>query len=350
MAKGFKHGTGGAPLNFKVVGGTDQPANPSENTIWVNTDQKINGWYFGADEPNVYDTEILYNSDGRWLSVPCKLSHGDICNFVIPRTVSTTYEDINIVDQTGRIFAVRQFGGIAGTGWHAGTMVGFTISDDVFPIGDNPGYYGTAFISSWGFSFHEEGTVWITTGTSSPVGFNALKKNSIQVHPLLAKQYVGGAWVSKTAKIYQDGGWAEWWDGTLYYQGNRYVAFTGGWEVSKLGYDNVIDVTFDSTSITLSGSYMKGGILQTQKAIDVTGFNTLTINVTDFGDKLDLDISFGLASTYGTNDYAAFANLSGTGEISVDIQQLTGAYYPSVALIGKATHDYKVTFDSFKLS
>lgn len=52
MAKGFKHGAGGAAaLNFKVVGGTEQPENPKENTIWVNTETDISGWVFSPEEP-----------------------------------------------------------------------------------------------------------------------------------------------------------------------------------------------------------------------------------------------------------------------------------------------------------
>ena len=52
MAKGFKHGAGGvSALNFKVVGGTSQPVNPKENTIWVNTQTEISGWAFSATEP-----------------------------------------------------------------------------------------------------------------------------------------------------------------------------------------------------------------------------------------------------------------------------------------------------------
>ena len=42
---------GGAGLNFKVVGGTTQPSNPSENTIWVNTSATITSWIFSATEP-----------------------------------------------------------------------------------------------------------------------------------------------------------------------------------------------------------------------------------------------------------------------------------------------------------
>ena len=43
---------GGLSLNFKVVGGTVEPANPKENTIWVNTDVPVNGWVFRADPPS----------------------------------------------------------------------------------------------------------------------------------------------------------------------------------------------------------------------------------------------------------------------------------------------------------
>lgn len=47
---------GGASLNFKVVGGTTRPANPKENTIWVNTDLEISGWAFDAEIPNYLAT------------------------------------------------------------------------------------------------------------------------------------------------------------------------------------------------------------------------------------------------------------------------------------------------------
>lgn len=50
----FLHGNGGSGggggLNFKVVG-NPQPASPSENTIWLNTDAPITGYEFSATEP-----------------------------------------------------------------------------------------------------------------------------------------------------------------------------------------------------------------------------------------------------------------------------------------------------------
>lgn len=44
-------GGGGAALNFKVMGGTAEPSNPVENTIWINTDAKITGWLFSSHQP-----------------------------------------------------------------------------------------------------------------------------------------------------------------------------------------------------------------------------------------------------------------------------------------------------------
>lgn len=53
------------------------------------------------------------------------------------------------------------------------------------------------------------GEVWFATGTSSPVAFNALKKNGIEVYPMSAKQCVDGELVDVAAQIYQDGEWNE---------------------------------------------------------------------------------------------------------------------------------------------
>jgi hypothetical protein len=41
----------GGGLNFKLVGGTTQPADPSENMIWVNTDTKVSGFAFDSAAP-----------------------------------------------------------------------------------------------------------------------------------------------------------------------------------------------------------------------------------------------------------------------------------------------------------
>lgn len=55
------------------------------------------------------------------------------------------------------------------------------------------------------------GMVWFNIGTSCSAPFNVLKKdNTIKVYPVGCMQYVSGAWVSKTAKTYQNGAWVDW--------------------------------------------------------------------------------------------------------------------------------------------
>jgi hypothetical protein len=48
-------------LNFEIIGGTTEPTNPKENTIWVNTSAEITGWYFYAEQPeNMVEGEVWF--------------------------------------------------------------------------------------------------------------------------------------------------------------------------------------------------------------------------------------------------------------------------------------------------
>lgn len=42
---------GGGSLNFSIVGGTTQPANPKPNTVWIKTSAAITGYAFSAEAP-----------------------------------------------------------------------------------------------------------------------------------------------------------------------------------------------------------------------------------------------------------------------------------------------------------
>ena len=47
-------------LNFSIIGGTTEPTNPKENTIWVNTETEITGWSFKTDEPKDPDDGMVW--------------------------------------------------------------------------------------------------------------------------------------------------------------------------------------------------------------------------------------------------------------------------------------------------
>jgi hypothetical protein len=42
---------GGTVLNFNVISGTEQPTNPQENTVWVQTELEISSWTYDSIEP-----------------------------------------------------------------------------------------------------------------------------------------------------------------------------------------------------------------------------------------------------------------------------------------------------------
>ena len=131
--------------------------------------------------------------------------------------------------------------------------------------------------------------VWITTGTSSPVAFNALKKNGIQVYPLSAKQYISGALVNVTAKSWQGGEWVDWIpEGYLYYEGNQCVAFTGGWStdgVSITSSDVVVPAILNDDHIligqtTAASKNSYALVFTNNKVAIVSEAKTLYVDVT----------------------------------------------------------------------
>ena len=66
----YGNGGGGASLNFKVVGGTTQPENPKENTIWVNTDTEITSWAFSTDVPESPAAGMVWIKTGFGSATP----------------------------------------------------------------------------------------------------------------------------------------------------------------------------------------------------------------------------------------------------------------------------------------
>lgn len=344
MGQAFLHGNGGAsPLNFKVVGGTSAPSNPKENTIWVNTDQKITSWHFGANEPNVYDVKLSFEGNSGWIDAPHQLSVGDILNFVVPATKSWSLEDINIRDAiTEKTYSIRDLDGTAVEEWTEGIKVGVKISNNIHPIGNNSGYHGSAYLVSWGSYYNEEGMVWIFTGASSTTVFNALKKNGIQVYPIFAKQYVSGAWAKKDAKIYRSGSWQAFWDGTLYDNGTEIVFWQGAWKKNA-------DHLFEDTAYSTYPKYE-----YTREKIDLTNFSKLLItgSCVGSGSTYKKPLIFGIASAVSdtTSTDVSTAELGWVSSATtkeLNISSLTGSYYiflcsARCSTAGSKSYVYKV--------
>lgn len=115
------------------------------------------------------------------------------------------------------------------------------------------------------------------------------------------------------------------WDGTLFYNGNQYTKYTGGW--TAVGGDAAVGNTLSCDT----GGF--AAIRSTSK-VDVTKFNRLRFTCSSkFSILSDDHSAFGL-KTDGINwsncddNYAAvLKNLNGESSGSLDISSLSGSYY-----------------------
>lgn len=268
MAKGFKHGTGGGGnvgLNFKVVGGTSQPASAAENTIWLNTDTDITGWVFSPSQP------------------------------------------------------------------------------------ETPA----------------AGLAWISIGVASAAAFNAVKKQTMMVYPVAAKQYVDGAWANKGAMIYLDGAWVSFSTEAvyLYIEGDTCESLTGGYTVAAMkaasseSGTGTPAVTYGDSSMVIKpvkstaiGTYI-GGIVRTKSKIDCSQYDTLIFEGTVAGISTG-NGKIAFWSTMGANqseNQAKYKMLSnGSDPITVDVSDLTGSYYIGFGFDSQNTQ-ITVTMESLRL-
>lgn len=204
-------------------------------------------------------------------------------------------------------------------------------------------------VTGWAFSSTQptgaEGLVWLQTNKTSAVAFNALKKNGLWVYPTGCQQYVSGAWVVKTAKIYQSGAWVDFY-AYLYNAGDEFIDFTGGITALDNGHATVAKQTTHISFDYKDSTSFAGRAFPTNK-IDLTPYNALCAKYTiRSGDYAGSGISW-QAIGYGNNNTQVYDGPGGynssvfvgneqvsnyaAGEytISCNLQNAVGEYYVS---------------------
>ena len=233
-----------------------------------------------------------------------------------------------------------------------------------------------AAISKWHFraeanpSWAEpEGTVFITSSTvPANIHINAIKNankgNMILLQLLGCTQYSAGAWRKREAYIYQNGVWRQFSSVALflYNNGDQCTNISGGWDAYayKISIDTAVTevaptVAKDSSSITVThySSYENytSGVLLTNASIDVTNYNSLSINVTavtlsDVNEGLKLF----LTNTKSNNfTMIASLDLTTTGIKTLNISSVSGACYVGIYCQG-TNSPASVTFNQVYLS
>lgn len=205
-------------------------------------------------------------------------------------------------------------------------------------------------ITSWAFSATEPaepvaGMVWISTGDSSGVEFNALKKNAIQVYPLSAKQYVDGAWVDVTAMSYQGGEWVEWINkNALYYYGSQMYTWSastmrGAIAENQTGIAPEVMINPDGSSTiyipsSSANEWISGAYIM-DNSIDLTDISLIEMHYVWYSSPVKIALSvvpvnadsWGNDSTYGGDAVAYASTTTNSAKIlSVDVSNLSGKY------------------------
>ena len=211
-------GSGG--LNFDVVGGTTEPTNPKENTIWVNTETKIEYWSLEPTEPLKEVTQSFNGAGGSayyWTSASgTAASNNWSTNYIIvePNTKYTITKNqattnISIAYWTSSNgFISYQESKVSSltftTPSNCGKIKVWTevSSQSAF---DTLDWKLISYVSQ-----RDDGTatqvgdVWVKTlNTNGIMSFNALKKNAIDTHiSHQIYQWDGSKWVRANGTIY----------------------------------------------------------------------------------------------------------------------------------------------------
>jgi len=197
-------------------------------------------------------------------------------------------------------------------------------------------------IPEWAISSLEpdvqlSGMLWIYSGTSGAVQFNALKKNSIVIFPGSVMQFVDGAWKYVDAYIFQNGQWIQFalaWNGYYFDNGEQHSNITGGWTSDGYKYYNYTmkASTLGATLGTRSSGANTASMIGTANPVDLTNVDTIYITVdTTHGSSF-----FKVMSSKELSADDLSIGLS-VGELTIDVSGLTGSYYLAIASAGGST-------------
>ena len=335
--------SGSAGLNFKVVGGTTQPANPKENTIWVSADVEIAEWGFGTENPfekdlaaGVETAQGFIYGDGSIGDT--SVHYVDYTVDFIPVDTSKKYRWAYSLSSSNvmafRVVEYDENKNLLAVATPVSEETGISQSGSYIFANDSTKYIRLTYYG-WDdpgckVEFIEnaaaEGAVWIQTGSRSAAPFNALKKDALTVYPIKCAQYVGGAWVEKDAKTYQNGAWKSWLL-TL----KLFPVSTGvPWSYSAQSGSSV---TIADTYIYFPDDNYYNGAFTTDY-IDLSGFKTLYIS-TNFSSlysggihRMGVRTNKYSASNYAdVSTYIASATpTTGSKTVAIDISNVAGGY------------------------
>lgn len=344
----------GVELNFEVVGGTAAPADPKENTIWLNTQTGITKWVVATDNPYMSKVELLtgdvtieegyymtqfngvvaYETDSNWVHTGSVAIPDHAVSVTIPtRHVSTSSVVHWFSDGTAyNNYVLRNHEDFTYTVPDGAKylMASMRVTDQKTIIAN--------------VNNAVPGDVWITADRpANDAGFNTLEVNGVQVYPLSAKQYIDGSWKNVSAQIWQNGKWNKC---VTYIYNNGKTQYGLTPKAIKNTSTSSTVATAPSVGVYASnfwalvkkGTNTNGssGMVYFYPKVDLTNATTLYVDGRYVSDNLASNPYFAVWSEIGAyqneNRGASKALCTAAGQtkegvISLDVSGLSGAYY-----------------------
>jgi hypothetical protein len=164
--------------------------------------------------------------------------------------------------------------------------------------------------------------VWFRVGTFSSAPFNALKKNGIQVYPMMAKQYIEGSLVEKTAKCCQGDEWVEFEPYQYIFKQNRGSASNF---INKPYYLYQSDMTAERIYCNAPQSSESDGASGLEDSYDFTDYSLLVFDLLSNNRAFTCGYLNTFVNSYNPSFAGAVSPPTGSRTtVSVDITSVTG--------------------------
>lgn len=177
----------------------------------------------------------------------------------------------------------------------------------------------------------EEGMVHISLGYFGTVDINALKENEIQLYPIAAKQYTGGAWMDVPMRIWRDGAWADPWNALLYSSGVAYAPCEG-YVINGTATMGDTYITLKTRASKDSHAYARFGPVPIDHVDSIEAVFTVGDTIDDASHYCDIFVSQDVNETYDSASVKTMGDIKtkgGTRTYTLDLSAagLTGQHY-----------------------
>lgn len=180
----------------------------------------------------------------------------------------------------------------------------------------------------------KSGRVWVKTGASDSISFNAISSgtNEMRFGVLDVQQYNGSSWVSKSFAVYTN---SQWKASAVYVIQNSSMVYSGSWSsVALSDYASIYGYKMTWSGVTCKSNtpeaYYCGAASIGQKGIDCSQYSKCSITVSGItlGSKNSCQLQLRSSASGGSATFAK--GITAKGTYTFDLSSTSATLYPAV--------------------